>query len=422
METLNNNSMSDLIYLFLDGEADSTQQQVLFRSLAENPDLQSEFQEAVTLNKSLSADSKDLIPSNELTHNLFVKAGFESGAAGSTASGILSESSRNTFLSGMSGKIKSSFIPASVGSIITAALLTTGMYLLDIDFHSERHAAVNQGGAQKQLVTQTESQVPVIKSEAVQEVNRGNKFSNVYRRRAVPVFLNNSNTIPKNKENISENNIETEINDPVIIIPDIQESEIVQLFENPELKYRTNNFTQLSVPARTGFGDLSVSSKIGLLVEVKGINNLGFFDNRKIDESKLFLKNLSMNILYKFSDKFYLGASAGNDNLQVYEVSEDSSGIYFKAEPNLFWAGVSLKTLYDNIEFLGNLQPYVDLTAALSKWGPVLKGAVGMYYNPENTYTMGLGLECTGIYLWNTPGSTIGTGKYSLVYSFGYNF
>lgn len=417
--------MSDLIYLFLDGETDSTQQDLLFKSLADNPELQTEFQDAVTLNKSLSADSKNLVPSNDLTHNLFVKAGFESGAAGSAATGILSESGKSTFFSSFIGKIKSSFIPASIGSVITAALLTTGMYLLNIDFQSDRHAAVNQGGTQRQVVTSNESQIPVVKSEAVQDVDKTNQLSNVVIRKSVPLFVNNPLTIIQNDSSVEQPKevVSTE-NVVVVAIPDINQSSMDKLNYNPELRYRNNNFTHLNTPNRVPFGDLSIHTKLGILVEVKGINNLGFFDDRKLDENKVFLNNAAMNIFcFKLSDNSYLGLSAGNEQCQVYEVVRDSNGLTsFNSEPNLFWIGGAYKQLFEGLEFLGNLQPYLETSLSYSKWGPVGKAIAGLYYNPENSFTMGFGLECTGIILLNTPGKTIATGKYALVYSFGYNF
>ncbi|TAL68057.1 MAG: hypothetical protein EPN82_11690 [Bacteroidetes bacterium] len=423
METISNNSLSDLIYLFLDGEADSTQQQVLFKSLADNPELQSEFQDAVTLNKSLSVDSKNLVPSNDLTNNLMVRAGFESGAAGSGGAGLVAEQARNTFLTGLIGKIKTSIIPASIGSIITAALLTTGMYLLDIDFHSERDAALNQGGLQKQAVTRIESQVPIVKSESVQSINKSSHPANVVRRNVIPVFAVNTQKEQINKvESVSENTIEQQENIPLIIIPEIHPSDLVQMKEKPELKYQTNDFTQLNVPPNEGFGDLSIPSNLGFLIEAKGINNIAFMHPRKMDESKVFLNNAAMDLYYKLSDNDYLGFFLSNETFQMYKVISDSAGTNFLSNPNLVCYGINYKKISDKLDFLGNLQLFGEFSGAYSQWGPVGKVFIGTYYNPEDRFTFGLGVEGTLLYIYDTPGNTRWTGKMALVYSFGYNF
>ncbi|MCL4419453.1 MAG: hypothetical protein M1419_04980 [Bacteroidetes bacterium] len=426
MEIIQNNPMSSLIYLFLDGEADSTQQDLLFKNLADNPELQSEFQDAVTLNKSLSADSKNLIPSNELTHNLFVKAGFESGAAGSTASGILSDSARNPYASGIIGRIKSSIIPATIGSIITAALLTTGLYLLDIDFHSDRHAAVNQEGLQRQVVTQNENPIPVVKSEAVRGVNKSNKLSNVIRRRTVPVFSENTQTTPVNNvETVTENTFETIENVQEIVIPVIQQSDLVRMNEKPELRYVNNNFSHLNTAPSVGFDDLSIPQKLNMLVEVKGINNLAYSDERIMDYSKVLLKNFGVIIFFRLSDHWLIGGGIGNEQMQIYEVVRDEfSNVSFLSEPNLNWYSASVRYITDKLEFLGNLQPYLDGSIGVStKWGPVFKGGLGLYYNPENMFSIGLGLEGTGLLLVKPLDKNKNfTGKLALVYSFGYNF
>ena len=420
METLSNNSMSDLIYLFLDGEADSTQQQVLFKSLAENPELQSEFQDAVTLNKSMSADSRNLIPSDELTHNLMVKAGFESGA-GSSVSGLVSEPARNTILTSLIGKIKTSIIPASIGSIITAALLTTGMYLLDIDFHKEGHADISKEGSQKQMITQY--QIPVIKSEAVTGDNLTKHNSSTSKRNNIPVFTFATQATQIDNDKMTQGTADDDTeNTPVMNIPDIYLSESDFTNEKPVLVFRNNEISQLQIPPNTGFGDLSIPTKLGFLIEAKGINNIAFMNPRKMDESKVFLNNAAMNLYYKLSENDYLGFSVSNETFQMYEVIPDSSGYHFLSNPNLVSYGLNLKHVSDRLLSLGNLQYFGEFSIAYSKWGTVGKAFVGAYYNPENRFTFGLGIEGTLLYIYDTPGNTRWTGKAALVYSFGYNF
>lgn len=76
MKTFNEDSVSDLIYLFIDGEADLSQQQTLFASLASDSELQTEFQQALDINHGFAADKATLYPPAELTKSVFLSAGF----------------------------------------------------------------------------------------------------------------------------------------------------------------------------------------------------------------------------------------------------------------------------------------------------------------------------------------------------------
>ena len=262
-----------------------------------------------------------------------------------------------------------------------------------------------------------------MKSESVHGVDKSNQLSNVIRRRAVPVFSENIQTTPENNvETVTENTLETTENIPVIFIPDIQPSDLVQMNDKPELSYRNNDFIHLNTPPSVGFGDLSIPTKLNVLVEVKGINNLAYMHQSNMSESKVFLNNAALNVFRKLNDNNYIGFSGGNEILRMYEVVEDSNGINFLNQPNMAWGGIIYRGLSDKIEILGNLQLIFDCAVGFSKLGYLVKPVAGLYYNPENSFTLGLGIEGTGLLFYNTRSDTKGTGKIALVYSFGYNF
>ena len=71
----NTQSISDLIYLLLDNEATVFERQSLFHELASHPDLQAEFQEALTAKIALERDVAATYIPSELEKSLFRKAG-----------------------------------------------------------------------------------------------------------------------------------------------------------------------------------------------------------------------------------------------------------------------------------------------------------------------------------------------------------
>ncbi|GAB1370814.1 hypothetical protein MASR1M45_08760 [Candidatus Kapaibacterium sp.] len=77
----NNFSLNDLIYLYLDGEANDVEKSALFKGLANDISLQNEFQDALML-KNHSFTSKDLIaPPLLVTNNLMNTLGVSASAA-----------------------------------------------------------------------------------------------------------------------------------------------------------------------------------------------------------------------------------------------------------------------------------------------------------------------------------------------------
>ena len=77
---------SELIYLFVDGEATDVQKSTLFSALANNTDLQTEFADALQINAAAESERGAIIPPTHVTTGLFEKAGISAGTA--AASGV----------------------------------------------------------------------------------------------------------------------------------------------------------------------------------------------------------------------------------------------------------------------------------------------------------------------------------------------
>ena len=85
-----NNSMSELVYLFVDGETTSSQEEILFNTLAGNPGLQQELQEAILIRSTLEQDCSALAVPPETTAAIFQKAGFALPGAAAGMPGVTS--------------------------------------------------------------------------------------------------------------------------------------------------------------------------------------------------------------------------------------------------------------------------------------------------------------------------------------------
>ncbi len=73
-------SPSELIYLFLDGEHTGVERSVLFRAMADNQELQHEFEDALKMRTAALNEASEIVPPAAVTQSLMSRAGF--GIAG----------------------------------------------------------------------------------------------------------------------------------------------------------------------------------------------------------------------------------------------------------------------------------------------------------------------------------------------------
>ncbi len=79
-------SPSELIYLFLDGEHNGVERSMLFKAMAENQELQHEFEDALNIRNAAAREAADIAPSAALGHSLMARAGFAPTAVPQLAS------------------------------------------------------------------------------------------------------------------------------------------------------------------------------------------------------------------------------------------------------------------------------------------------------------------------------------------------
>lgn len=384
MNTLNENSYSDLIYRFMDGDADGVQQKVLFDALAKDSELQMEFQQAVTVLKGFSADKTILAPPARLTNLVFQSAGF-TAPMGS----FINTSGR--FVS----KIKHFAMPvfsAAVGALVTA-LVFFNYYGVNNNIQNNSTFATKAN----QVIQQQKPEIPVVSS-----------FEKVHRS-TVPATNESVNNLTESvSKEISEANIfpsqdlasyseqiPVSLSSQPDRIPISFEKSVVSLF-NPEV------------------------SSLNFVIEVRGMTGLAFFPNRIIEpEPFSVMNNVGAAVKYKFNAHHSAGLMVGNESLQMYSYSKTGDNYNFNHEPNLFWAGASYR--YTGGELYGSFRPYGEVIAAGSKFGPIGKATLGISYNPENIFSMSIGLEGTGL-AYKFLGETKFTEKLSVVYNIGLHF
>ncbi|ROL57572.1 hypothetical protein D9V86_12165 [Bacteroidetes/Chlorobi group bacterium ChocPot_Mid] len=384
MNTYNENSYTDLIYRFMDGDISSVEQNVLFGALAKDSDLQMEFQQAVTIIKGFNADKVVLAPPPSLTNNLFVSAGFNPPMPLNTVAPV-----------GVISRLKKLTTP--VISAATGALVTIAIFL---GINSNNNGIIqnvsNQGN-----ITMADSKVSVPAS-------------------AIPVVR----TSESKKIRHSSNNSLTLVNENQEVGFNYS-----RVFSTGEISsnFSTLNYCKNNSQNSTLFNNEELSSfsmpdfnYMNLEVEIKGMTGLAFLPSRTIQpEPWAIMNNIGVGIKYKFNENNRVGIVVGKESLQMYSLNKSGESLNYQYEPNLVWAGACYR--YTGNEIYGAVSPYCELTGAYSKFGPVGKTAIGLEYNPENIISMSLGVEGTAL-AYKFLGDIKTTEKISLVYNIGIHF
>ncbi len=116
---------SELIYLFVDGEADDLQKAQLFGALANDSDLQAELADAIRINAAVRDESVNAAPPAAVTASLFEKAGIGAVASGSLsgAAGTLGTVAGGTSAGVWSSMLKKIGLPLVTGFLGAALAL-----------------------------------------------------------------------------------------------------------------------------------------------------------------------------------------------------------------------------------------------------------------------------------------------------------
>lgn len=117
---------SELIYLFVDGEANDVQKSTLFSALANDTDLQTEFADALQINAAAKSERGAIIPPSHVTTGLFQKAGISAGAivtSGAARTGAVVGTGSAVGLTSLFRKVATPVFSAFLGAAIALFLV-----------------------------------------------------------------------------------------------------------------------------------------------------------------------------------------------------------------------------------------------------------------------------------------------------------
>lgn len=435
-----NETYNDLMILYLDGEATESEQKALFDAMAENPELQEEFTQAIAFDKAMIEDREALAPSKELTHALFVKAGFEKPlppVGGGISAGM---SSGAHFATGLMQNILSGLVISSMVFLGYNAAEKVSEKMEGDALKSTPIARVNM---QETKVPKAQENYPMVSSKEENAENASDNSRKVSdsqkRARYFAGQMRNSGTdnyesAADDAANIAqmsplEHDIESANYDeptelrreeaPAVTLETkpIYSSrfEIHYFSRNRNAKPQTNAILgiapQIEMP--------KTSTPLNLSLTVNGLAGIGGEAVGSNGAEAVLYKNFSGAIRYHFNEHHSLGLAAGTEALQIYEISGNGDEYKYNEKNSVLTLGVNYRYNVGQIFANVPINPFAEITVGGSKYGPAGKLGLGFNYDITGSFSLGLGYEFTGL-MYSNPEKSKVTYKSAIIYGIMY--
>jgi hypothetical protein len=425
---------SDLIYLFVDGEASPAERSKLYEALANNPELQAEFEDAMRMKEAVEREVIAAVPPPSLTEALFLRAGVAVPVAVSSAVAPAVPALTNIANSGWFALVKTFALPALAvtGAMTYGVIKLTENNPLPAQAPQAISRTIEDHRSLPQMITTISPETPAM---AEAELVKKSSASNAVRKSGVSVINENTPAVkmasepPVTHEKIVANNSNaatttSTTSSPVAVAVEPKEEASFASIPSAAI----NDLSSNSISNIGGEGEkLSFNPLSKIESADKTLASIGFeryagesfFQDRngKIPTTGFALNNTAVNVLFTVSNNFAIGAQVSDESFPFFKLHSDGA---FSAEPSLTSFGV--KAQYTPVK-LGDVNLVTSGFIGGSNVGPVTKAKLGLEYlslfgGPVN---VSAGYEWTELY-YSSHNATIGAGKTAFTFGLNYTF
>jgi len=382
--------LSELVYLFVDGETSAAQEETLFNTLAGNPELQQELQEAILIRSTLEKDCSALAVPPETTAALFQKAGFAlPGAAG--------VSSVATFAGKVLYGLKSLALPAlfALGGAALSAVYfwgnvpmapnasisaTTGNTII-----SAARDEVKSGALVSQMpisvTNQNESSVLINKTLREHSVptNTDNKINNLHGERNAAASFTAQEY--HNAVEFSGNSTFSQIQIAPLKYA-ANEREIPQFSSSPQFHPTLTQEVTAPAPENT----LPITVSMRGLMEVSSFPSIASSSSMSNE-----FNNIALSVGYEVSKDIRLGLEGGRQAMR-YFTFENGKNEKSTLHTSIDWAGAFYRQQFSDLTYY-EITPYTQVTLGGSMSGPSGRLLAGLCWQPDRRIALSAGIE-----------------------------
>jgi len=473
---------SDLIYLFIDGEANDLERQILFDKLASNNELQLEFQDALKINKNLATNDSKLVPSALLTDTIFSQAGLTQILGTTAVIGSGAAITSNFFQQGLA-LLNTKFavgIASALASLILSVGITSLFFNLENNSGSSSYANSSKNknttiipsnqtsNSTLNSITNTPlnkiTNIPVTYAQSDSLKYAGDKLEKLNKENSRNLTyiskLNNENQSLKEKINYLQNYS----NDLSLINYQNKTEEIEELqnIDKIEDKEKLNILLE-----EDNFLNLSRFNKNQINQNEDNINSIRNEMNLRNKEIYFQTLNSNNNDIYKSLNRYllsedkevkllldYRGISGleyfpkriteeKNDsrynNFSISGVIKVSDGLFiglsggqeefpvylvsqgnFRYQNSLLWLALTGRYYVSSLNF-STFSPFIETSFGGTQIGPLNKTLLGISWEPIKNINFNVAAESTNI-LFSNQNNVRSAGKLGLIYGITFKF
>lgn len=383
-------SMSELVYLFVDGETTSAQEEILFNNMAGNPDLQQELQEAILIRSTLEQDCSALAVPPETTAAIFQKAGF---SLPGTSSGL----TVGSLIGSATQFLRSVAIPTACavgGAVITTLFFmsksddSTIHNLLANDTHPKSDNQYSTSVLVSNADTHTLQVAPLIPSQSAKNI------SSVFTpSKGGSENINNEDDALLHKGNIDEQNVNNNETEE-------QNSLNPVSVKNTHYKKTLNTPTSFSAisharsleSSESGLKNLfSETETMPIVLSMRGFTNITTVPNVGKSIPNNEFDNIIVSLGYNLNDNVTIGLEGGSERLQYYTF-ENGKNNKATLHNSIMWLGGYYKQHFPLLEF-SDILPYAQVSLGGTLSGPTGRLLAGLRWKPDTRISLSAGVE-----------------------------
>ncbi|MEP7234450.1 MAG: hypothetical protein ABI778_04060 [Ignavibacteriota bacterium] len=466
-----NNAHSDLIHLFIDGEATETERNALFGALKDSPELQEEFASAMQLKQAFASDIMKLQPPSYLQERIAERAGLIVAASSTVATApVVVNSLSNSVTSALSTAAPYAATGISKGLLTLLIGTTVGVLstigVIKYTNSTKETPNAEMIGRQSAIVDRHSSITDRQNSETSQASNINEGAENI------SGATNNQSSVSGNSLRASTNNSSTQTNrfaptNQITESPARRVNRAVAESENnlattvdnnsaEDIETVNNNVSN----GTTVHDDIALAASmptIGLatpmIPEVKNIGgssaghtplydgNEGFFSEPEwmahmsvilrgmpAPTSKVFQggkdqaavppwNNVGWGLKYEIDPFSAVALEGGLETFPVYLLGKDGK---FTGHHSIGWGGASFTYSFPFAEILA-IHPEVRALAGMSSAGPITKFSAGLVFQPVGQFSVSVDPEYTALFIKENGAITAGS-KFGLTGSIRFHF
>ncbi len=394
--------MSELVYLFVDGETTSTQEEILFNTLAGNPHLQQELQEAILIRSTLEQDCSALAVPPDTTAAIFQKAGFALPTAGGGMTAVTSWVGKTLY------SLKSVALPAlfTIGGAtlatayfmshnptansIAATAISSSTYTPIVSTINTTDDTINNGALLNTSLFDEAQAVNIERSHGVPPTHQ-------YRRRTfgvsdIPPSSASANSIPDAQMETAIDNGET--SDIAVNNSDALTINSSPVKHSPFTHTKSAGFSSDARSIRD-FNTTDVRAdeaiQIPITASLRGLMNLSTFPSITDNQFSNEFNNIAVSVGYDVSNEIRIGVEGGRQSLRYYTF-ENGKNEKATLHTSMDWGGAFYRQTLTGLAF-SEFTPYAQITLGGTVSGPSGRLLTGVSWQPDSRIALAAGLE-----------------------------